>query len=202
MAKKESSLVSLDVGRPIWESFFTIAPLVVIGTKEEGGYGLAPKHMATALGQDNFFGFVCTPRHGTYHNVAREGYFTVSFPKPNQVVLASLSASPRCEEAEHRKLILEGLPLKMAPSVDAPFLDESYLFFECEHIKTVDGFGLYSLICGRITSAFVDEEYLRTSDRDEQEQIYHSPLLAYLAYGRFAEIRESLAFPFPRDFKN
>ncbi len=202
MAKKESSLVSLDVSRPIWESFFTVAPLVVIGTKEEDGYDLAPKHMATALGLDNFFGFVCTPRHSTYHNVAREGFFTVSFPKPNQVVLASLSASPRCEEVEHRKLILEGLPLKMAPSIDAPFLEESYLFFECEHINTVDGFGLHSLICGRITGAFVDEEYLRTSDRDEQEQIYHSPLLAYLAYGRFAEIRESLAFPFPRNFKS
>ncbi|MCB9291325.1 MAG: flavin reductase [Lewinellaceae bacterium] len=202
MATAKSTLIPLDTGRPIWDSFFTVAPLVVIGTKEKGGYDMAPKHMATALGHDNFFGFVCTPRHSTYHNVGREGFFTVSFPKPEQVVLTSLSASPRCEEAEQEKMALRGLPLRMAPTVDAPFLEDSYLYFECEHLKTVDGFGQHSLICGRITGAWVEEAYLRTFEQDEQELIYRSPLLAYLAYGRFAEIRESRAFPFPRNFKN
>lgn len=202
MAIPKSKFVELDNSRPIWERFFTVAPLVVVGTREGESYDMAPKHMAMPLGQDNFFGFICTPRHSTYHNVRREGFFTVSFPKPGQVVLASLSASPRCGEGGDEKLILQGLPLRMAPSVDAPFLEGSYLFFECKHLKTVDGFGQHSLICGRITAAFVDEAYLRTSEQDEQEQIYHSPLLAYLAYGRFAEIRETRAFPFPRDFKN
>ena len=202
MSLLKNNIIALDTHRPIWEQFFTVAPLVVIGTKEEKGYDLAPKHMATPLGQDNFFGFVCTPGHSTYHNVAREGFFTVSFPKPSQITLAGLSASPRCEGEQSEKMILQGLPLRMAPSVDAPFLEGSYLFFECEHLKTVGGFGRHSLICGRITGAFVDEEYLRTYEQDEQEQIYRSPLLAYLACGRFAEIRESLVFPFPRDFKN
>jgi hypothetical protein len=36
---------------------------------------------------------------------------------------------------------------------------------------------------------------------DEQEMVSRSPLLAYLAYGRFAEIHNSMAFPFPKDFK-
>ncbi|MCB0545993.1 MAG: flavin reductase [Phaeodactylibacter sp.] len=202
MTTPKSNIIKLDTSSSIWERFFTVAPLVVIGTKEPNGYSLAPKHMATPLGQDNFFGFVCTPRHSTYHNVAREGFFTVSFPKPNQVVLASLAASPRCEQEGNEKLIMKGLPFLMASSIDAPFLEDSYLFFECEHLNTIDGFGQYSLICGRITSALVEEAYLRTAEKDEQEQIYRSPLLAYLAYGRFAEIRESLAFPFPRDFKN
>lgn len=202
MADQKGNIIQLDTRRPIWERFFTVAPLVVIGTKEAEGYDLAPKHMATALGHDNYFGFVCTPRHSTYHNVAREGFFTVSFPRPGQVVLASLAASPRCEEEGSEKLILKGLPLRMAPSIDAPFLEESYLFLECEHFKTIDGFGQHSLICGRITGAFAEEAYLRASELDEQELVYRSPLLAYLAYGRFAEIRESFAFPFPRDFKN
>lgn len=202
MAEQQRNIIALDTGRPIWDSFFTVAPLVVIGTKEEKGYGLAPKHMATPLGQDNFFGFVCTARHSTYHNVAHTGFFAVSFPKPDQVVLASLAASPRCGEEGNEKLILRGLPLRMAPSIDAPFLEDSYLFLECEHLKTVDGFGQHSLICGRIAGAFAEEAYLRASELDEQELVYRSPLLAYLAYGRFAEIRESFAFPFPRDFKN
>lgn len=195
-------MIALDTKQPIWDHFFTVAPLVVIGTKEGDGYDLAPKHMATPLGQDNYFGFVCTPRHSTYHNVEREGCFTVSFPKPDQVILTSLAASPRCDEEVKEKPIMGGLPTFPAPAIDAPFLEQGYLFFECEHIKTVDGFGQHSLICGKIIGAFVNEEYLRVSERDELEMVFQSPLLAYLPYGRFAEIRETRAFPFPKDFKN
>ncbi len=200
--KDSSKLITLDTEQPIWNRFFTVAPLIAVGTREGEGYDMAPKHMATPMGQDNYFGFVCTPRHSTYHNIAREGFFTVSFPKPNQVVLASLAASPRIGESGNEKPILEGLPLQPAPQLDAPFLKDGYLYFECEHFKTIDGFGDNSLITGRIIGAYVDEGYLRTSDQDEQELLYRSPLLAYLAHGRFAAIRESLAFPFPKDFKN
>ena len=66
---QKDNIISLDVNLPIWERVFTVAPLVVIGTKENGGYDLAPKHMATPMGFGNYFGFVCTPKHGTYHNV-------------------------------------------------------------------------------------------------------------------------------------
>lgn len=202
MSFKKNKLIRLETGQPIWGHFFTVAPLVVIGTKEGKGYNMAPKHMATPLGLDNFFGFVCTPRHSTYYNIQQEGFFTVSFPKPEQVVLAALAASPRCGEGLENKFVLQGLPTFPASKVDAPFLEDGYLFFECRHFKTVDGFGENSLICGRITGAYVDEAYLRVSEQDEQELIYRAPLLAYLATGRFASIRESFTFPFPKDFKN
>ena len=195
-------MISLDTSQPIWDHFFTVAPLVVIGTKEKEGYDMAPKHMATPLGHDNFFGFVCTPRHSTYHNVKREGFFTVSFPKPAQVVLTSLAATPRCGQNGTEKPVLEGLPSFPAPNLDARLLTQCYLYFECEHLKTIDGFGQHSLICGKITSVFIDPDYLRISERDEQEMVFQSPLLAYLPYGRFAEIKETRAFPFPKDFKN
>jgi hypothetical protein len=43
-----ADLVALDTARPVWDRFFTVAPLVVIGTREpDGGYDLAPKHMVT-----------------------------------------------------------------------------------------------------------------------------------------------------------
>ena len=58
----------------------------------------APKHMVSPLGWQNFFGFVCTPRHRTYQNIRREGAFTVTFPRPSQVVLTSLSAAPRDDD--------------------------------------------------------------------------------------------------------
>ncbi|MDX1684982.1 MAG: flavin reductase [Saprospiraceae bacterium] len=201
MSWKDENVLKLDTSKPIWHHFFTVAPLVVIGTREGDAYDMAPKHMVSPLGHDNYFGFVCTPRHSTYHNVAKEGAFTVSFPKPGQVTLASLAASPRCWEESEHKPVLEELPTLPAPNVDARFLDESYLFLECRHMKTIDGFGDYSLICGEITGAYIDKSYKRVSEVDEQEFIADSPLLAYLAYGRFAEIRESFAFPLPKDFK-
>ena len=202
MKWKDHTVVKLDTNQPIWDHFFTVAPLVVVGTKEGNGYDLAPKHMATPLGQSNFFGFVCTPRHSTYHNVQKHGYFTISFPKPGQVTLTSLAASPRCGEDQKDKPIIGDLPVVDAPEIDGIFVADSYLFFECRYLKTIDGFGDHSLICGEITGAYVDQSYKRVSEADEQEMMANSPLLSYLAYGRFAEIRDTRSFPFPKGFKN
>ena len=47
----------------------------------------------------------------------------------------------------------------------------------------------------------VDKKYLKISERDEQEQLMENPLLAYIAYGRFAKITETFKFPFPKNFK-
>ena len=61
---------------------------------------------------------------------------------------------------------------------------------------------LASLIAGKIVRAVVDESALRSSERDEQQLIHEDPLLAFLAYGRFARIEESYAFPYPRHFED
>src|SRR3974377_2293776 len=92
-------LVSLDPNRPIWERFFTVAPLVIIGSREESGaFDLAPKHMATPLGWQNYLRLGSPPRHRTYQNIQRQGAFTVTFPRPSQVVLTSLAAAPRDDD--------------------------------------------------------------------------------------------------------
>ena len=91
--------VELDVRVPVWDRFFTVAPLVLVGTREpDGRFDLAPKHMVLPLGWQNYFGFVCTPRHATYFNAWRERAFTVSFPRPDQLVETSLAASGRCDD--------------------------------------------------------------------------------------------------------
>ena len=94
---REQNLVELDVSHPGWERFFWVAPLVLVGTREaDGSHDLAPKHMAMPVGWENYFGFVCTPRHHTYLNIRRSGVFTISYPRPDQLVLASLPAyTPR-----------------------------------------------------------------------------------------------------------
>lgn len=193
------NLVTLSEDFPIWERVFTVNPLVIVGTREsDGGYDLAPKHMAFPMGWENYFGFVCTPRHNTYHNARREGVFTVSYPRPTQIVLASLAASPR--EGDGTKPSVYALPAFPASEVDGVFVEDAYLFLECALDRIVDDFGENSLICGRIVAAHVDEGYLRASDRDDNDLIHVSPLLAYLSPGRYARIAESNSFPFPADF--
>ena len=90
-------LVELPVGPELWERVFAVAPLVLVGTKEGDGYDFAPKHMAMPLGWEGFYCFVCSPRHATYRNVIEHPQFTVSFPRPDQIVESSLAAGGRFE---------------------------------------------------------------------------------------------------------
>ena len=72
----QAHAIDLDVDQPVWERFFWVAPLVLIGTMEaNGGHDLAPKHMAFPMGWENYYGFVCTPSHATYSNIERERVF-------------------------------------------------------------------------------------------------------------------------------
>ena len=85
---------TLEINLPIWERVFTAAPLVLVGTKQAAGYDFVPKHMGMPLGWQNYFVFVCTPRHRTQQNIEQEKAFTVSYPRPTQLVLTSLAAAP------------------------------------------------------------------------------------------------------------
>lgn len=193
------NLFTLREDLPIWERVFTVNPLVLVGTKEEDGdYDIAPKHMAFPLGWGNYFGFVCTPRHSTYDNVRREGVFTVTYPRPTQVVLTSLAAAPR--EDGGRKPSVDALPTFPANEVDGVFVKDGYLFLECALERVVDDFGENSLIAGRIVAAHVRPDYLRDSEKDDQDLIHEFPLLAYLSPGRYSPVGESYSFPFPSGF--
>ena len=191
--------IRLDVGRPIWGRFFTVAPLVIVGSKEpDGTYDLAPKHMAMPLGWQNYYAFVCSPGHATYRNIRRQGQFTVSFPRPTELVASSLSAAPRCEDNTKPALAL--LSTQPATAVDGVLVSHCYLHLECGLHRMLDGFGANSLIIGEVVAAAADEDYLRMDDRDGGEQLFYSPLLAYISPGRYATIRDTAQFPFPEGF--
>ena len=200
MSHAPPDLVSIDVSEGMWERFYRVAPLVVIGTKEDGEIDLAPKHMAFPLGWEGYNGFVCSPRHATYRNIGHTREFTVSYPRPTQVVLASLAAAPR-EGWESNKPIVSALPTFPATRVRAPLLADADFFLECELERIVDGFGPNSLIAGRVVAAHARPEALIVSDRDPAEHLANSPLLAYVDPGRFTAITDSDAFPFPAGFK-
>lgn len=205
MDMEQHDLVSLDPEQSFWDRFYMIAPLIVIGTRneEEDSYDLAPKHMAAPMGWDNYFGFVCTPRHKTYRNAVRTGTYTVSFPKPSQIVLASLAASPRTgpPEGPRQKPSLDQMNTIAAETIDGVFLKDAYLFLECELDRRVDDLGENSLLIGEVTAVHVQEEVLRVSDQDDGEMIRENPLLAYLHPDRYATIDETNAFPFPAGFE-
>lgn len=191
--------VPLDVSGPVWDRFFWVAPLVVIGTREpDGTFDLAPKHMATPMGWKNYYGFVCTPRHATYGNAEREGAFSVSFPGPDQLVHASLAAEPRCDDGH--KAVLTDLPVAAGEALGMPLLEDAYVQLECELDRIVEGFGENGLIIGKVAAARVRADCLRETDRDDAALIAESPLLAYLSPGQFARIDRGHNFPFPAGF--
>ena len=200
MPDVQDKLVELDVRHPIWPRFFTVAPLIVVGTRESNGeYDLAPKHMATPLSWKNHFGFVCSPLHSTYRNISRNGEFAISFPRPNQVLLSSLAASPRC--SDDTKPQLKALPTWKAEGVDALFLKDAYLFLECRLDRIIDGFAENSLIAGEIVAARVSEESVRGNDVDDNDLLERAPLFAYVSPGRHAAINRTFSFPFPEGYR-
>jgi len=193
--------VPLPVDSPIWKSFFTVAPLVLVGTVEPDGEtpDLAPKHMAMPLGWSNFFCFACSPRHATQRNAQRSGEFTVSFPRPEQIIETSLAAGPR--EPDGEKPSLGAVPTFAASEVDGVLVRDAYLWLECRLERVVEGFGENTLIIGEVIAAAVDERSMRVSEGDDADLLASSPLLAYLAPGRFARIAESNSFPFHTNFR-
>jgi flavin reductase (DIM6/NTAB) family NADH-FMN oxidoreductase RutF len=194
-----NDLIELDPTLSVWDRVFTVSSLVVIGTREGEGYDLAPKHMAGPLGWDGYYAFVCTPSHATYHNARDAGGFTVSYPRPDQVVVASLTAAPRCGDGEPTPG-LDALPTLPALQVEGRVLRDAVLVLECELDRIIDGFGDASLVVGRILTARAHPEALRTTGVDDEEVVRRSPLLAYLSPGRYAAVDHSLPFPFPAGF--
>ncbi|WP_372788960.1 flavin reductase family protein [Paraconexibacter sp.] len=193
-------IVSLSTAAPIWDRFFRVAPLVIVGTREaDGREDLAPKHMAMPLGWQNYFGFVCSPRHATQGNAQRTGEFTVSFPRAEQFLQISMAAGGR--RPDDLKPSLAALRTRAAEKVDGVLVEGAAAWLECDLDRVVDGFGDNTLLVGRVVAAAVAEPWLRDAELDDGDLIHDAPVLAYLDPGRFASVEQSLSFPFPADFR-
>ena len=197
--KCSDGLIELPVGAGLWERVFTVAPLVLVGTKEGDGWDFAPKHLAMPLGWEGFYCFACTPRHATYRNVKAHHEFTVSFPGTDQIMESSLAAGRRFEGDV--KPTLAAVPTASARVVDGRIVDGCQLYLECQLERIVDGFGSASLIVGRVVAAYAARDALRGAEVDDADLVHRLGLLTYLSPGRFAVVRESLSFPYPVDFR-
>jgi flavin reductase (DIM6/NTAB) family NADH-FMN oxidoreductase RutF len=187
--------VPLECSVPIWDRFYLVRPLVVVGTVEpDGTMDFAPKHMAGPMSWDNYYGFVCCPDHATYRNALRTGEFTVSYPTPDQLIETSFTAGPRA--ADSSKPSLRGVHTIPASVVEGALLDGARVQLECRLERTVDDLGPNNVVIGRVVAASVDEAALRGLDREDAHTISDAPILAYLQPNRFAVIDESRSFPF------
>ena len=196
----DTAMVPLDVDASLWTRIFTVAPLVVVGTREgRDHYDLAPKHMATPLGWNGFFGFSCNPAHATYRNVREHGAFTVSYPQPEQVVVTSLTATPRCSDDEATPG-LSSLPTLPAEVVEGRVLRDARFVLECRLEQIVDGLDGSSFVIGRIVAARARPEALRTTGIDDDEILRRDPLLAFLSPDRYTAVSQAHPFPFPAGF--
>jgi flavin reductase (DIM6/NTAB) family NADH-FMN oxidoreductase RutF len=192
-----SDIVSIDESP--FERAFAAYSVVLVGTLEEDGDpNLAPKHMVTPMGWDGYYGFACSPEHSTTDNIKRTGEFTVTYPRPEQIVSVSLSAEPRDEDDE--KPDLDQLEMMDAVSVEAPLVDNAYIYLECKLDRIISDLGENNFVVGEIVDQHVHADVLRDPDKDDADLIREHPILAYLHPGRYAEIDYSQAFPFPRNF--
>lgn len=196
---EDDDMVTLQPDQPFFESFYTAAPLVIVGTREPDGSGdLAPKHMATPLGWTGYFGFVCTPEHSTYRNAERTGAFTVSYPRPENILEATLAAAPRDEEGD--KPSLKDIETAEGDTVDAPVVADAYAVLECELDRMVEGFDGAGMVVGEAVKKHVHTDAYRSDDTEASELLRRAPSLVYLYPDRFAEVSETESFPFPEGF--
>lgn len=190
--------VEISTATPIWDRFFTVAPLVLVGTKEGDGYDVAPKHLAMPLGWENYFGFVCTPEHATLRNILVHPEFTVSFPRADRILQTSLAAGGRQEDGSKPSLAaVETFP---ASAVDGVLVDGCVLYLECVLERVVEGFGKNSLVVGEIVGASAVRNAIRGPDVDDADLLHELSPLVYLSPGRFGIVRESYSLPFPIGF--
>ncbi|MEF8806842.1 MAG: flavin reductase [Natronomonas sp.] len=173
---------------------------MIVGTRDpDGSENLAPKHMAMPLGWSDYFGFVCTPEHGTYQNAERTGTFTVSYPRPDDLLNASLAAAPR--DAEGSKPTISEVDTVDADIVGDPAVVGAYGILECELERIVDGFDGAELVTGEIVGKHVHTDAYRSDDTEPEALLEEAPLLAHLYPDRYAEVSETHAFPFPEGFQ-
>lgn len=197
-AAAEAQLVELSTSTPIWDRVFTVAPLVLIGTREDETYDVAPKHLAMPLSWDDHFGFVCTPRHATYRNLLAHPEFTVSFPRADRILHATLAAGERLDDGS--KPNLAAVPTFPAKVVDGVLVEGCALYLECELDRIVDDLGDNSLVVGRVVGAAAPRDFVRGPNVDDADLLHRLKPVVYLAPGRFGIVRETYSFPLPIGF--
>jgi hypothetical protein len=192
-AARHGGLIELDVAQPVWDRFFWVAPLVLVGTREANG---SHRPRAQAHGHAHGLGeFLRLRLHATAPHLRQYRTQRACSPFPTRALPNWFWPAwpPRRAAARRTSPRLAALPVFPASVVDGELLEGGYLFLECELDRIVDGFGENSLIVGRVAAAQVDtrSERRARSGRSAAMVLQMRRLLAYLHPGRFADDQEA-----------
>lgn len=194
-----SEFVELDLDGPLLDRAFRIAPLVLVATMDaDGRPDVAPKHMTMPVGERHV-AFTCTPAHATLGNAIETGAFTVSWLRPQDVLLASLAAAPRFRDGT--KPSLAAVPTRPATVVDGVVVDRASIAVECRLERIVEGFGRWQVVVGSIVHAAIARDTLLGTDEDPQDVLARAPVLAYLHPDHVATISRADRFPYHEGFR-
>lgn len=197
---EHSTFVTLGPDDGLWDDFYTVAPLILVGTIEaDGSPDVAPKHQATPIGHGSLFAFACSPEHATYRNALATGAFTVGFPSPAMVLQTSLAAGPR--DADGAKPTLDLMSLSPARVVDGVLVEGCRVHLECLLERVVDDLDDRALVVGRVVAAHVSERVRISTHTDQRAVVDRAPLLVYVHPGRITAVHETKEFPFHRGFR-
>ena len=79
--------------------------------------------------------------------------------------------------------VLQAFPTFPAKKIDGEFIQDAYLFLECRHYKTIDGFGENCLISAEVVAAYAHPDYIRSSQLDDHRitsyNVCYTKLLRY-----------------------
>lgn len=181
--------------------YFTIKPIILVTTL--GGNGLpnvAPKTQCMSVGRhEEYFAFVCTPKHHTYQNAKANKEFVVNYPGPELIGKVS-AASQFAENVDE----VASSELTSIPSlvVKPPRIKECMVHLECKvvDIKDLDG---DSIILGKVVARSSNREisFKREMAEESINLLSKHPLLAYVYPNHYTRIDTAEKFIFPKNYK-
>jgi len=180
---------------------FSIKPIILVTTLGSNGLpNVAPKTQCTSIGRhEEYFAFVCTPRHHTYQNAKADGEFVVNYPGPELIERVS-AASQFAENVD--EVVLSGLTSIPSLVVKPPRIKECRVHLECEvaDVKDLDD---GSIILGKVVSRSGDREisFKKGTAEENINLLSTHPLLTYVYPNHYASINTAEKFIFPKNYK-
>jgi len=198
--------VSFDPSKSVLAQFVHLSPVTLITTIcSKGIPDVAAKTQSIPVGREgNFFLFVCTPEHRTYHNVKATKEFVVNYPPQEIIEKIGLTASI-FEDENIDKISRIGLTAIPSLRVKPPRIAECSIHLECKLVEIRDH-AQYGIIIGNVVAASGNEETVLMQGSATElvnRNLSRNPLLAYITPGHlFSTITEGKKFPLPKKYKS
>jgi len=181
--------------------YFTVKPTILVTTLGPGNIpNVAPKTQCMDVGRrEEYFAFVCTPKHHTYQNAKANKEFVANYPSPELIQKVS-ATSQSAENVDEIALVgLTGIPSLV---VKPPRIKECRVHLECKVVEIKD-LDVASIILGKVVarSASKEASFERGKAKERINLLSNHPLLAYVYPDHYTTIGSATEFIFPKNYK-